>query len=955
MSRSGIIGLCIAALLTSAACGAGQAAAQEPSRGRASFRESVRSVLADSCLTCHDPHHKKGGLDLSRRASALAGGRDGIVLVPGKPDSSVLYQKIAAGKMPPKKPLSPAQVRAFRAWIEHGAPFEQEPLQARLPRATDWWAFRPLQAPAVPRTPFDSQAHNPIDRFIFAELARRELRPSPPASKLELLRRVTIDLTGLPPTPEELDAFVKDSSSQAYEKVVDRLLASPAYGERWAQHWLDVVRYGESNGYEQNHLRDRAWPYRDYVIHALNSDKPYPRFVEEQLAGDLLGQGDPEIQAATGFLVAGVHDTVGIQTDEGTRQQRANDLDDIVSTIGATFLGLTVGCAKCHDHKFDPIPQRDYYRLAAVVAGVHHGERPLSSAQAAHVEQQLFDLARARRRVEGAIADFDLAARSAMSRAQGMHAVPRAAINPRRNVEDFAPVAGRFIRFVVLATRDGSEPCLDEIEVYGPEHQTNLALASAGARATASSLLPGYAIHQISHLNDGRYGNDWSWISREPGKGWAQIQLPRVAAVGRIVWSRDAAGDAARFQDRLPSRYRIEVSPDGQRWQTVATDQGRARVGEAIPEPDLRRFLSANQRHERDRLVAELARLVAEQRRLSNEEGVSGLRSAYVGEFTAPDPIFLLKRGDVMRRGPQMEPGALSDLPGFSGKLSVDTRLGEPGRRLALARWLTDARNPLSPRVIVNRIWQHHFGRGIVGTPSDFGANGELPSHPQLLDWLATDFLAHGSRLKHLHRLIVTSYTYRQSSALQNSAQAVDASNRFLWRMPLQRLQAEAVRDAILQASGKLNRRMGGAGYRLFRYQVVNVAIYEPLRAYGAQTWRRSVYRQPARAIREDLLANFDCPECAQRAPRRDVTTTPLQALSLLNGGFVQEQAKSFAERARQEAGKDLRDQVRRVFALAFGRTCTAAEERAAIELVRAEGLTSLCRAILNANEFLYY
>ncbi|HZU34336.1 MAG TPA: DUF1553 domain-containing protein, partial [Gemmataceae bacterium] len=864
--------------------------------------------------------------------------------------ASLLYQKLAAGKMPPSQPLSPVQLAAFKQWIDGGFPYEREPLSA------NWWAFRPLQAPVIPHTPFDRLANNPIDQFIFAKLAERGLRPAPPADRLAFLRRVSIDLTGLPPTPEEVEAFLADHSPRAYEHVVDRLLASPAYGERWARHWLDVVRYGESNGYEQNHLRSNAWPYRDYVIGAFNRDIPYPRFIAEQLAGDVLAHGDPEVEAATGFLVAGVHDTVGIQTVEGTLQQRANDLDDIVSTIGATFLGLTVGCAKCHDHKFDPIPQRDYYRLVAVVAGVRHGERPLSPSAASKHEKQLVQLEHQRHRLEQQIAEIDAAARAVVLRRQGVHPVPRPAVNVRGNVEDFAPLPARFVRFTILATRDGSEPCLDELEVYGPDHTTNLALAADGVRASASSLLPGYAIHQIAHLNDGRYGNDWSWISREPGHGWAQIELPRVATVSRIVWSRDAAGDMARFQDRLASRYRVETSIDGKHWQTVATGRDRAAAPEAIPATDLVQALSPAQRRERKRLAGALAHLSACIRRLLDDgTTLAGLQRAYIGQFTTPDAIAILKRGDVMRRGRPVTPGALSELPGFSGELKLDAKLGEAGRRLALADWLADPRNPLTTRVVVNRIWQHHFGRGIVGTPSDFGANGELPTHPELLDWLACDFRAHGSRLKHLHRLIVTSYTYRQSSAVNAVGQAADASNRLLWRMPLERLDAETVHDAILSASGKLDRRMGGPGYRLFRYRVVNVAIYEPLNKYGPATWRRGIYRQSARAIREDLMANFDCPECAQRAPRRDVTTTPLQALSLLNGPFVHEQAELFAARVKGEVGRDVPAQVERAFRIAFGRPCTTGEQKAAVALVRTDGLAMLCRALLNANEFLYY
>ena len=845
---------------------------------------------------------------------------------------------------------APAVIIALFSLLPCSRAAEKAPA-ARVHRVgQDWWSLQPVKRPAVPQTKHGPLAKNPIDHFVFAELQKQGLQPSPPAGRVTLLRRVSIDLTGLPPTPEEVSAFLNDASPDAYEKAVDRLLASPAYGERWGRHWLDVVRFGESHGYEQNHLRPNAWPYRDYVIRSFNEDKPYARFVAEQLAGDVLARGDPDTEVATGFLVAGVHDTVGIQTVEGSLQQRFNDLDDMVSTIGATFLGLTVGCAKCHDHKFDPIPQRDYYRLAAVVAGVRHGERPLGANHSADQEQRQREASSRRLHLLAArISDLDAKARAAVLHAQGVHPLPRPAVNARRNLEEFAPVRVRFVRLNILATRDGAEPCVDELEVFGPDSEDNLGLASRGAKASASSLLPGYPIHQVQHLNDGKYGNDWSWISKERGRGWARIELPRSQTVSRVVWSRDAAADQPRFQDRLASRYRVEVSQDGKIWQTVAGSNDRAPAAEAIPPETLQRALSAPDRRQRAALARRLAALSEEAARRA------AAVTAYVGQFAAPDPMFVLKRGDVMRHGRAVTPGALSRIPGLSADLAIDPKLGEAGRRLALARWITDPKNPLTARVMVNRVWQHHFGRGLVGTPSDFGANGEKPSHPKLLDWLAEDFLAHGGRLKWLQRLIVTSYTYRQSSEVNARGAAVDAANQLLWRMPLRRMEAEAARDAVMSASGKLDRRMGGPGFQLFKYRVVNVAIYEPLEEYGPQTWRRGVYRQAARAIREDLLANLDCPESAQRTPRRDVTTTPLQALSLLNGPFLVAQAGFFADRVGHEAGGRPEAQVDRAFRLAFGRTPTAGEQKAALDLLAKRGLPALCRALLNANEFMYY
>jgi hypothetical protein len=851
------------------------------------FETKVRPILVERCYGCHsvESGKSKGQLRLDSRDGVLKGGESGVVIVPGKPDESLLIRAVRHTderlQMPPKEPLSQEQVAALEQWVRIGAP---DPRTTATSRPRDHWALKAVRSPRPPDVRDDAWPAGPIDRFVLARLEEKGLSPSQPATKRELLRRATFDLTGLPPTPEEIDAFLSDDSPAAYARVVDRLLASPRYGERWGRHWLDVVRFGESHGYEQNHLRDRAWPYRDYVIRSFNRDTPYTQFVAEQLAADVVASPDePLAQAATGFLVAGVHDTVGNNTEAGQRQQRADDLDDIVSTVGATFLGLTVGCAKCHDHKFDPIPQSDYYALTAVFAGVRHEERAVPGL---------------------------------VSRDSKGSAATRPAVGARRNVDEFSPVPARFVRFTVLTTRDGTEPCIDELEVYAGD-DTNLALAAAGAKATASSLLPNNPIHQVHQLNDGRYGNEHSWISNERGGGWAQIELARERPVTRVVWSRDNA-EQPRYSDRVASRYRIEISLDGRKWTTVATHEGRA----------------------------------------TSEEP-----KAYIGAFSTPEPVYLLRRGDVMQRGDAVSPSGLTQIPGLPGALGFDPTAPESARRVALARWICDARNPLTARVMVNRVWQHHFGRGLVPTPSDFGANGEPPSHPQLLDWLADDFVKGGWTLKRLHRQIVLSRTYQQTGrpddARMAAGLAADGGNMLLWRMPLRRLEAEAVRDSILAASGKLDLSpgsVGGPGFRLFNYRVVNIALYDARPDQGPQTWRRAVYQQTARNIHDELLAAFDEPENAQRSPRREVTTNPLQALTLLHSPLVVRQSEMLAERVEAYAGSaDVDAQVAGAFRLTLGRPPADDERAAAVDLVRRHGLPALCRGLFNTNEFLTY
>ena len=730
-----------------------------------SVSEKAASILQINCIKCHDSIKKTAGIDLSTRALAIGCS----ALDDHAPSASRLLHQVSEGLMPPSGKLSEESIDTLRDWINKGAAYPATKLVALNPAMMPLWSFQPVRPQKVPRTVFDRLAHNPIDNFIFAKLTASGLTPAPKADKLSLLRRVTFDLTGLPPSPSEVSAFLRDTSSKAYEKVVDRLLASSAYGERWGRHWLDVVRYGESDGYERNIIRPNSWPYRDYVISAFNRDLPYTEFVTEQLAGDAVSNGDPNVEAATGFLVAGIHDTVDNSTEEGTRQKRINDLEDITSTAAASFLAVTVGCARCHDHKFDPIPQKDFYRLAAVFAGVRFGERSLVTGPTLLEHQkEKAELAHEAFSAINAVNTLDDEARQKV-----LPAAARPAVNARRNVDEFPAVSARFVRFTVLATRDGSEPCLDELQVFGPDTDEDLALATSGGKAAASGLFPGVDAHKVEHLNDGRLGNEFSWISNKRGFGWAQIELPSVKTLNRVVWSRDGA-EIPKFDDRLPTKYLIEVSPDGKAWQAVSSDDGRpGKEGQNYVHPDaLVKTMTPEQRANRLELQKTLQTL------RSKSQALDALSTAYAGQFTKPDPMFVLRRGDVMQRTDPVTPGALSQIKTLSPDLSAKPDAPEPDRRLAFAHWIGNSKNPLTARVLVNRIWQYHFGRGIVGTPSDFGRNGEKPSHPELLDWLANEFVANGWTIKRLQKLMVMSYTYCQSGAVSGKGMKVDASNR---------------------------------------------------------------------------------------------------------------------------------------------------------------------------------
>ena len=878
------------------------------------------------CLRCHSADKKRGELDLTRRQSALAGGETGPAFVPGQAAISLLIKRVAAGEMPPQKKLAADEIELLRRWIDAGGQYPSTPLTDSQPA---WWSLQPV-AVANPPTLERNRGwpRNEIDCFVATKLQKEKLEPSPEIERAGWLRRVSFDLVGLPPTPEELLAFVRDTRPDAFERQVDRLLASPRYGERWARHWLDVVRFAESHGYETNALRPNAWPYRDYVIRAFNRDIPYPQFVLEQLAGDTLAGSDFLTKAATGFLVAGAHDVVGNATVDGMLQQRMDDLDDIVANTAATLTGLTVGCARCHDHKFDPIPQRDYYRMQAVFAGVRHDEREVPVDDAAHRREEAVALRAELNRLDLKLDHRQPKADPATKTAR------RPAVNARRNVDIFDPIAVRKVRLIVEKTNDGMEPCIDELEIYtSGDVPRNVALASAGGLATASSTLPKSSIHRLEHLNDGSFGNSHSWISNEKGRGWVQVKLPDKPTIDRIVWGRDREG---AFKDRLAVRYRIEVETGPESWKVVASAADRQPVGSNDS------GVASNQD------AALRARITDVQTTLATLQPTQRI---YAGSFSKPEPTHLLVRGDPMRPKDLVPPGALTAVkPAL--ELPAETPEGE--RRKAFAKWIANPDNPLPARVLVNRVWQYHFGVGLVGTPSDFGRNGEQPTHPELLDWLANQFVRGGWRLKPLHRLIVLSATYRQASRIDPDTQRIDRQNRLLSRQTPRRLEAEGVRDAMLAANGQLNEKMGGPGYFLWEKDSNYVVVFKPRTHLEADEYRRMIYQFQPRSQRDPIFGLFDCPDGALARPRRTTSTTALQALNLLNSAFVEDQATLFAQRLEREAGPDVVREINRAVLLAFGRPATPAETVHAESLIRQFGLPAFCRALFNANEFVY-
>ncbi len=925
---SRLLGVVVSCTLGCTLLGAGHGAAwAEPAAGGApDFATSIAPLLARRCGACHGPDGAESGYRIDLRQVAAGGGDSGAQgLVAGDPAASALFARVTSGdpetRMPADAdPLPAEEIEALRAWIAAGAswPDDLASLPASLLGASagrePHWAFQPVVRPPLPA----GDAPHPIDRFIAARLAREGLAMEEEADPATLARRASFDLTGLPPTPEEIAAFTADSAARggdaAFGSLVDRLLASRAFAERQARHWLDVVRFAESNGFEMNQMRPNAWHYRDWVIGAFAADMPYDEFVRAQIAGDTLGH-----DVATGFLVGGPWDQVKSPDPVLTANQRADELHDIVSTTGSAFLGLTVGCARCHDHKFDPVPQTDYYALKAVFAGVQHGERAVDSRR---------DEPLARR------------ARLADLLAEAGVAAPRPPVTHRRCVDRFAPTTARFVRFRILES-SGAEPCLDELEVFSSGDGRNVAL---GAKATSKGDFAGNAFHLLAHVNDGQYGNERSWISNTPGSGEVTLELAAPESIDRVEWSRDRSPEP-RYADRVATAYEIALSADGVEWVTVASELDRLPFGDARG-GDADRPATTIPGNRSD--TSSPAGRIAAARRDVAAAGSGTL--AYCGRFTEPEPTKRLFRGDPTQPREEVAPGALSRIgaPDWRGGGE-----GEAARRRALADWIVDPANPLTARVIVNRLWHWHFGTGLVDTPSDFGSGGGRPSHPELLDWLAGELVANGWRLGPIHRLIVTSRAWRQASRPDAAAGSIDAGDRLLWRYPPRRLEAEAIRDSILAVAGTLEPCSGGPGFDLFVPNANYVKVYETKTTFTTDDFRRMIYQAKPRSELDTFFGAFDCPDAAQIQPKRTSSTTPLQALNLLNGAFLLEQADAFAARVAREAGDAPEAQVRRAVQLAFGREAAVDEVEAGKALVAAHGLPALCRALYNANEFL--
>ena len=894
------------------------------------FERDIEPIFASRCVECHGTDKQESGLRVDRRASLIRGGDSGLpAIMPGDVGKSYLLELVRGSddaelRMPPQgDPLSASQIELLARWIAEGAHWPGQMAAEDESIVSDHWSLQPLARPVVPVTA-DRHQSNPIDAFVLRKLRRNRLQPSPQAGWGTLVRRVTLDLTGLPPDPTEAESPANEA---AYGHLTERLLASPRYGERWAQHWLDVIRWAETVGFETNRPRPSAWPYRDWVINALNADMPYDRFVFEQLAGDTVGQDAP-----LGFLVAGPANLPGQigRDEEAMRQARQDELDEVIRTVSQSLLGLSIGCARCHNHKFDPILQRDYYALQAIFSGLAYGDRRLRgplddmwTSRAPQVRRQLTKL------------------RDELESMRQQHRLKRP-VEPV-HTESFDPISARAVQMRIAATGTNAAASLYELEVWSVSDDgkpaRNIALASCGSIPSASSFALVNQTRHFDNLIDGSVDTRqaFPWVAATTGPAWVRVDFAAPQTIDRITWHRGSS---------TPADYEIQIQPEGATsWITVTNTNAR------LPRLDDQR--ASAQIHlptltdtDKDKLVQKIAAVRSAEQELAR---LLAGPQVYAASFSRqPRPTWLLRRGDPMRRGAQIAPG----VPLVLGKLGLAVDTSDPQRRLTLARHLTSPNHPLTARVIVNRVWQHHFGMGLVETPSDFGKIGARPSHLELLDWLAVELVENGWSLKHLQRLIVSSHVYRQASAPRAAALRIDADSRLLWRFPPRRLEAETIRDSILSVSGMLNLATGGPGFDFFD-QRGGLSDYTAKLEFTEQGWRRMIYAHKIRMQAVDIFGAFDCPDFGQMSPQRTRSITPLQSLSLWNSPFTNRQAGFFAERVRGAAGNQPRAQIRLAFQLALSRLPSTAEQARLLELLSDDGLDQVCRVLFNTSEFI--
>jgi len=951
-------------------------AAEDPGSGIEFFERKIRPIFADNCYKCHGEEKQKGSLRLDSVGGIEAGGESGAIIEPGQPGSSRLITAVRYEdddfQMPPKKRLSEQQIADLARWVEIGAPMPEPAAGAAAvparqgfhikPEDQAHWSFQPVTRPAPPDVSDPEWAVNPIDRFILAKLEQAELSPNGPAGKRSLIRRAAYDLTGLPPSPEAIEKFLTDDSQSAWRNVINSLLDSPHYGEKWGRHWLDLVRYAESNSYERDAAKPHAWRYRDYVIRSFNNDKPYSQFIREQLAGDEMPESGIDGLIATGFYRLGIWD------DEPADRDLAfyDGIDDLITTTSQVFLGLTVDCARCHDHKLDPISQADYYRMAAFFQNINPfrnggptDEAPLfvSVEQKEKHDQQVARLTAQKNAIQEKVSSFESEFRARFQNQQtGLHA-------------DLEDLTFKFYRetwdklpdFSLIKAEETGRVKVPFFDISNRSRNTAFGYVFEGTLIVPADA--DYTFYLDSDDGSRLLINNESVLEYDGEHELGSGQQKTVAlTAGRLPvkleyfqkesdLGLDLAWSSANFGRRSLSR----VDPDAtgpelaKDFHKVFEEHGTAVLGEPA--------------------FAEYKNLKSELDELKDQKVAVDLALAITEKGNKAPDTHILIRGNPGVPGDKVSPGFPTVLGFPEPVIPIPLESAQTShRRSALADWIASDRNQLTARVIVNRIWQYHFGHGIVRSPNDFGIQGVRPDHPELLDWLASELMENGWRMKHIHRLIMTSRAYQMSSADRREAYAMDPENNFYWKFNMRRLTAEEIRDSILALNGTLNLKMFGPSIFVDIPEEVMATQSVPGNGWGSSSAseqaRRSIYIHVKRSLLTPILTSFDLAETDRTTPVRFNSVQPTQALGMLNSDYLGEQADLLAKRLREEAGEGLDEQIRLALSLATARVPTEPEVEHARKLIRdLQGETDVppslamkyfCLMVMNLNEFIY-
>ena len=962
-----------------------------PAQREIDFTRDVQPLFQKHCIECHGAEKQDGGYRLDNKRIAFEGGDSHAPnIVHGKSAESPLIQFVAGMdeemRMPSEgKPLTVEEIAVLRGWIDQGAEWPDS-ASTKVEAAGDWWSLRPLAPVAVPTV---AGAVHPVDAFVRVRLAQEGLAPSPEADRRTLVRRAYFDLHGLPPSPEEVDAFVRDTDPRAWDILVNRLLDSPRYGERWARHWLDVAHYGDTHGYDKDQPRPHAWPYRDYVIRAFNEDRPYASFVQEQIAGDVLFPGSRDGIEALGFLAAGPWDMIGhselAESKIDGKIARHLDRDDMVASTIGTFASLTVHCAQCHDHKFDPITAEDYYSLQAVFAAIDRTDRSYDADPV--VASRRKELAARKSALDG-----ELAAALAVAEERAGLPIKELDVKLAALQQEREGQAAAFGWHGEISLEQDSVQWV-QVDLGGEQPLGKVWFHPS--RDDFNGIYDGFGFpvrFRVEASADAEFRRDVALLLDHTAADFPNPGIRPVVVEGKGSSARYLRITAVRLAPRqndynfalsevrvfdsserlltateVTSLNSVEVPP---RWSRANLIDGyypgkSEEIGALKRQrEELLREVSGDEGMARwERLKREGAAVEAEIRALPE------MKKAYVGSVHhgagnfigtgpaggKPRTIRLLSRGDVTRPVREVGSGAIPAVAHAQGRFELSAEATEGERRAALANWLADPANPLTWRSIVNRVWQYHFGRAIADSPNDFGRMGQPPSHPELLDWLALEFRAGGGSIKSLHRTIMTSETYRQrSDTPAGAAASTDSENVLLWRMNRRKLEAEVMRDSLIAVAGKLDLTMGGPGFQDF---VIERPEHSPHYQYhladadNPAFHRRAIYRFIVRSKPQPWLTTLDCADPSMAVDKRNTSVSPLQALVQMNNQLVLVMSRHFAGRLDQ-AGASLEERINLAYRIVFQREA-GAEERAALAAhAERHGLVSACRVILNLNEF---